>query len=465
MTDTLFPDVHSPQSTRRMDPQRLAWGVLLVSFALFCVLCIVVGVGVNLFLFQSQVAMQSEIAVGRGSAGITNPSDSSERNERGQVSLTVGSSITVDPVSQATVSFTNAQTEQFVASITVKSNSGVTLRSAAQPRFDWSTSTYVINLPNARGEFDVLVADGLDHDIVVSFTTREPEAVRVNLSESGRYTLHVSDTQVQLFAREGRAFLFPSAAQGYSISTGTQAIYRFGSDAAPEIRPGYANLLQNSFLNELNTNVGTGGNAQELLAGWACGNDPNDNPRGAFRSQILDGRMTLRLERYQDATSHGRTSCYQSFGQDGIDVSGYDYMALRSVFAINYHSLAACGTEGSECPLTFRLDYIDANGRGQKWFHGFYTHDHPQSAYPLRCSTCLEPHEFINGGSWYIYDSGNLFSLFLPDQQMQRIVGVMFYSSGHQYDVYVSEVSLLTGGAEASQTLTMPDAENGDSDQ
>jgi len=186
VTETAIPNSNVPVTRGRIDPQRLAWGVLLLSFALFCVLVVVVGVGVNLFLFQSQVAMQSALTVGRGSAGITNPSDSSERNERGEASLSVGSSVTVDPVSQATMSFTNARTGQFVAAITIKSNSGVMLRSAAQPRFDWSTSTYLINLPNARGEFDVLIAENLDHDIVVSFTTREPEAVRVNMSESGR---------------------------------------------------------------------------------------------------------------------------------------------------------------------------------------------------------------------------------------------------------------------------------------
>ena len=51
----------------------------------------------------------------------------------------------------------------------------------------------------------------------------------------------------------------------------------------------------------------------------------------------------------------------------------------------------------------------------------------------------------MNAQSWYTYDSGNLLSLFPgePERQIRSIVGVWFYASGHEYDVQVSEVSLL----------------------
>ena len=90
-----------------------------------------------------------------------------------------------------------------------------------------------------------------------------------------------------------------------------------------------------------------------------------------------------------------------------------------------------------------RIDYIDQNGQARKWYHGFYAMNDMQLAYPLQCNSCAQAHEFINPRSWYSYDSGNLFTLFPPDERPSKILAVWFYASGHQYDVQLSEVALV----------------------
>src|SRR5262245_43148452 len=65
-----------PALPRRLNPQRLAWGVLLISFAVFCAICIITGLGVNYFLFQSTIPMVSSVRVGRGTASLQGSADS-----------------------------------------------------------------------------------------------------------------------------------------------------------------------------------------------------------------------------------------------------------------------------------------------------------------------------------------------------------------------------------------------------
>ncbi|HLU10037.1 MAG TPA: hypothetical protein VK003_10260, partial [Oceanobacillus sp.] len=67
---------------RERKAQRLAWTVLLVSFAIFCVICVASGIGVHYFLFRSTVPMLTELTVGRGTAIVTHPDLSPDPIER-----------------------------------------------------------------------------------------------------------------------------------------------------------------------------------------------------------------------------------------------------------------------------------------------------------------------------------------------------------------------------------------------
>ena len=421
--------------SRRSDPQRLAWGVLLLAFAIFCVICVVTGLGINFFLFQSTVPMASTLSVARGSAG------ANEQLVGAPANLSFNSDIRTAAQSQATVAFMNQEANnQLIAAVTLRENSSLKLQSASRPRFNWSTIGYQVDLTRISGKFDILIAEGLGRDVSIRLTTSQ--GALVNLKDSGRYSIDTSDTSVRVITREGEAILIPPNLQyGISISPQNQGIV-YTSNNQVELKAGYVDLLRNSFFRKMNPNVTAGAE----LDGWVCANDADDNPRGSYRSQFIDGVMTLRLERYENATSHGRTSCLQTF-QPGLNLvdSDYNYFALRATFRINFQSLNACGTDGSECPLTLRMDYLDQQGDAHTWYHGFYVENNPQLDSPLRCDSCAQEHEFINRNTWYTYDTGSLFALFPPDQRPASIIGIMFYASGHQYDVQVSEVALLGG--------------------
>jgi hypothetical protein len=376
------------------------------------------------------------------------------RSVRTPVNLAGLAQVSTDSQSQAKLFIRDSVADgRLIAVVTLHTNSSLTLRTAAQPRFNWSTSSYFVDLRDVSGRFDVTVVPDLGRDVLVSL--RSKQGVLVNLNESGSYIVNTSNTRVQAYNRTGMAVLVPAGSQvGHVVPVAGQGVIDTETGAF-EARAGYVDLLQNSNFTYLSPTVGSG-DAQELLAGWVCNNDPTDDPPGSYRSQMFDGVMGLRLERFNDAVSHGRTSCVQTFGQSGLDLvaNDFDYLALRATFSIQFQSLNACGIEGSECPLMLRVDYIDQNGQAQKWYHGFLSVNDEQLAYPLQCNSCRQAHEFINPKTWYTFDSANLFALLPPDQRPVKILAVWFYASGHQFDVQISEIALLGGhmAAEAAAT-------------
>ncbi|MBC7813681.1 MAG: hypothetical protein H7175_21165 [Burkholderiales bacterium] len=439
-------------------PQRLAWGVMLLAFAIFCVICVASTIGVNYFMFQSTLPMSSLLLVGRGTVGITEISDPVERVERVQRSISQSTSVGTDSQSQATLSFRDTYRDgALVAAITLKRESELTLRDASRPRFEWSTINYRIDLYNVTGELDIVVAQNLGRNL--NMVIRTQQGALIYISESGRYVINVTDDQVQVVNREGMALLkLPNQEQGHDIPIGEQAVaHMAGGDVV--LTPSYIDLLQNSTFQETFLPEVVGDDAvREIPTAWGCGNAPNTIPRSYFESQMLDGRATLHLFRGDDATSHGETTCTQPLGtrDQPLDVSGYAYLALRATFRIDFQSLNTCGDRGSECPLMLRLDYMDNEGHLQVWRHGFYARSDAQAEYPIRCDSCTQDHEFINEQAWYTYETGNLYTLFPEVRRPVSIVSLIFYASGHQYNVHVSEMSLLAG--QLAPAPEVPDA-------
>lgn len=425
----------------RTDPQHLAWGILLLFFALFCIVCVLVGLGVNAFLFQSSVPITSLLTVSRG------PVISQSLDRIGFVTdellLTNNTNISTTSSAQGTILFTDeARDDSLILSATLRNNASLVLRRAQRPRFDWSTNAYLVDFQNVSGELDVMIADNLPRDTLVILETAQ--GALIHLTASGTYKLDISDSLVRVDNLDGAVTLIPpDRINGRVIPPEEQGVLLIESGEIFQY-PGYKNLLRNSNFDELGRNVGTG-NSQELLDGWVCRNDRDvvEDPIGSYRSEMADGRMTLRLERFDGATSHGQTSCAQTFGQSALNVSAYDELILRATFNIHYQSLNACGVRGSECPIMLRLEYTNSNKEGLFWVRGFYTAIDPQLRHPLLCDSCQQEHERISQNTWYTFETDNLKSFFPPGEEVESIVGIWFYASGHQYDVQVSEIALL----------------------
>jgi hypothetical protein len=277
---------------------------------------------------------------------------------------------------------------------------------------------------------------------------------------SGHYSASAIEGQVRVTNLDGHAVLVGSEpANNKDIPIGGLAIVNVAEGAQIGLTSAaYTNYLMNTVFP--NTPEASDGSREPGVDIWTCSNGENDTPQGRYDLMNNNGRSALRLVRAEGADTHGETRCIKWFGQEGQNVEAYDYLALRAEVLIDFQSLDTCGVAGSECPVMLRLDYVDTARRSQRWYYGFYYRSDPQLGYPVRCNsaTCTQDHLRVNEKTWLSFDSGNLFALFQQHQLPlpSAIINVQFYASGHQYDVYLSDVALVVGQNTQSAVPTEP---------
>jgi hypothetical protein len=433
--------------------ERVAWLVMLFSFAMLMGLCTISSIGIYYFLFESTVNVVPLVQVGRGTAVITD-AGFTERGVRNSSMLSsLPSNISTDSQSQATILLNDGDSEaSLVAALTLHTNTTLAVRRAVTPRFSWSRSNQQITLGALLGRVDVLVTSkraGLSLDIETQ------QGVQVQLLERGRYILDVSEGRVNVITRQGYARL-------HSINKNTVSDIRDGqqgtlivSHGEPVVKSARDNLIDNSLITfaipEVERDTDT--DIVALPSRWGCTISQDGPPRGSYSDDWRQGRRVLRLVRSQDATASGEVRCVQAYAEPGQDVRGFNLMELDVTFIVDYQSLGRCGTKGSECPLMLQIVYEDVNGETKEWLQGFYYNENAQFDYPSRCTTCLPgvpDHQSINEKAWYTYRSGNLYNtLSTTLGEPAYIKSIAFYASGHQFDASVSEFALTAGIGDA----------------
>lgn len=424
---------------RERKAQRLAWTVLLVSFAIFCVICVASGIGVHYFLFRSTVPMLTELTVGRGTAIVTHPDLSPDPIEQ-FTTINNRAVVRTDRLGQAVLSFYDSPqgVQQLVASVIMSSDTSLDLEELSRPRFEWSTAGYEIHLNKFSGRIEVTISN--DTVRPVEMHIKPASEGQIHLTESGRYSITANNAQIQVETYSGVAELMVGE-DSRNVGSGERVMLNLATNEILSLDP-YIRLLGTSAFDETNVFAS---NPPASSSVWTCYNTANDGILGNFALAEEQGRSVLHFTR-TGSSQHGESVCHTSQGGSAIDVSGYQYLSVEVVFKINSQSLSGCGELGSECPLMVRLEYNPAvpsdQERARYWNHGFYLWN-SQLTYPSICDTCTQEHEIVNGGVWYRYRSDNLFGVLPGDNRPVEIVALRVYASGHEYDVYVSEVSLL----------------------
>lgn len=450
ITNTIDEDIDLQLT---ISPEHMAWSVLLIAFALFCILALSTALGVYSFLFESTVSIPTTLRVARGTVGITG-SDLIEAVEREQENLTSKvTSISTDSQSQATIQFwdNSAQEEaprQLVAAATLQRNTFVTFNRASAPRFEWSNNAYDIRLSKLTGQLEILVTGATDNAFIMRIDTEQ--GVIINLNRNGRYTINATDDEVTLLNLDGEATVFfaDDFTNNRFVPEGQEVVIRLGNRSI-ELKSAVDNILTNAAFS-LQPMTLDQEDVPVLPPGWGCRVNQDELPSGETYVEEFDGRIGLRLKRLNNATSHGEVGCVQPFGVDGLDITDYDSIKIVSTFYLNYQSLSKCGIAGSECPVMILLTYDDHLGITRRWFKGFYYDELLSNEYPTRCSSCTQDHQSINEKVWYTYESDNLFNLIDEERRPTRIRSIEFYASGHQFDTIVSNMMILVSPLEDS---------------
>lgn len=433
------------------NPERAAWGVMLIAFAIFCTACILSTVSVYSFFFQSTVPMNVIAQPSRGAIGVVG-TDFTRQLVDTVRQLTNGTVSPADNLSQGVVVFRDQYRDNLViAMMTLHGDrSSVNIVASQRPRFDWGNASYEIDLTDVRGRVDVVVSPDVGRGVDVNLLTQQ--GARLLLNSPGRYSIEAGEQTVVVSNNSGQLILIPEKQDvGYVVSAGA-TVRIIEDEAQPVTLPSLVNLVSNSdFASVLQTE-----GAASIPLNWACRPGVLNQPSSTFVSDTQDGRAIIRFLRGDGATTNGETVCQQGqpSGEVWRDVSGYDYLALRTTFYVAHQSLSLCGVRGSECPLMVRIEYLTAAGEVRELIYGFYAYFDPMSPWPARCDTCTQPHTLVKMQSWYTYETENIFAILPEEERPVAISSIRFYASGHEYDLRVAEMSLVAQPSPASPEPT-----------
>ncbi|PJF41847.1 MAG: hypothetical protein CUN55_11220 [Phototrophicales bacterium] len=427
------------------NPHRLAWLTLLTSFALFIVVCVGLFSFGRYVLFEWPINMETTLYVSRGTAGVLRSNDLGERSVRDLSQIDNGDRLSTDELAQSVIVFADPfNPEIVVATVQLRANSEVKLNSAHRPRF-FGDAPYRIHLSNLQGTLEIFVAGDLDRDVMLEVNAAGGD---IRISTSGLYNITAQLNQLLISTERGQALVITKNG-GQLVNAGQEARI---SPQEHVVNPmATVNLVQNSELAPPPSGA-------VMPLGWGCGAEAepgNDSPvtLGTYGPEHFQGRDTFHIRRISDVQLFpARSFCKQFFtgtpGQQGLDVSEYDSLRIRVRMYLVQHTLPGCGQLATECVLMVHLRYRNAADPSlvRDYYQGFYASPADGLGWPRKCDSCANDHLHVNAGVWYTFESTDLVQDLPADLRDLRPIileFIEFYASGHGYEVYVDEVSLL----------------------
>ena len=418
--------------THRFGRQWLAWIILAASFFACLLLTVTVPIAVNALLQNATQSLVVVVQANQGTVGIEEQNGPRRAVLAGESAQPIGpqTSIRTDTTASALMTVMTPEGQQTLVTMQVAGNSTIQLEQAAAPRFGVSDHSFrvLVDLQAGRVRVDVPPFDV--RPLNLALTT--PQGGRVEVSESGRYTLEVSNdvTQVTVLS-DGRATV---SSQGQTLVLQPGQRVEISLDSAPvgPFDPA-RDLIRN-------------GDFGEGLDNWASFSwqvELPDQPKGETTVQPDGGDPVLRLTR--QGVGHADVRLTQSINQD---VSDYESLRLSATLRVVDQSLGVCGVQGSECPLFMIINYIDDSGVSRVWQHGFFANgtidDNLTPGACISCAVVQRPHDRVPLGQLYFYDVDLIQELATQGALPPRYIeSVTLVGSGHSFTTEVSDVALI----------------------
>jgi hypothetical protein len=413
----------------RHTPERLAWTVLLISFAV----CVTLAISGPLLIYRWVDTAYVELhikasSVQRGTlqikcgdnsipVAITEPGNSVCQGTEGITILTGDSD-------QGTLIISAPDTPQLLAELHIDSNSQLRIGYARTPRFSFSAQPHTLFLSIESGRIR-LSTGGAPRPVAAQINT--PEAWVQMTQGSVSIQAGVRETRVRL--HDGTA-LVVWASKGEGIHLG-----RFESLVIPP--PG--DVLQ--ALPRAQDWVTNGDFSLPLDSAWQPYSKDIEfegEPPGQVVINALQAASFVRVGK-----GHAETGIAQALNRD---VRSVQSLQVRMTLRVLEQNVPVCGTRGTECPIMVKIDYQDMEGELRSWLQGFYTSPDPNRANPPFCTVCnpRADHLRVQPGAWYVYDSPDLIPLLnQAGPAPARLVALTVYASGHTYRSEVSHIELL----------------------
>lgn len=410
--------------------QRLAWTVLLGSFAVCVLFTLAVPFTVNAYLQNATKFLDVVVLANQGTVGIEDASDVRQAVLVGEPGKKIepGGNILTDATATALVSVFLPDSEQLLARLQIYGNTTVTLEEAATPRYLVSDAGQELRLDLEGGRLRLTVPEMEERPLHILVTT--PQS-RITIETPGQYSLTANNAETQVTVQEGLAHVV-GLDHYIDLEPGERSVIL--TDSIPSLPLGTErNLIQNGDFNN--------GWAKWQQNVWEI--ELSDQPEGNIDVISTAGESMLHIIR--DGSGHADVKVRQPINQD---VTDFTSLSLQLTFRIAGQSLDVCGIQGSECPIFVRLNYIDQLGSKRTWQHGFYAQgnvvagDTPDTC--EFCSVVQSAHDLVALGQVQFYDVDLLDALARQSvPPISRIESVELVASGHSFEVEVLEVALL----------------------
>jgi hypothetical protein len=411
--------------------QRLAWAVLLTSFFLCLALAGGTVLGLNNFLRRSSRPLMITAQANQGTVVVYQDGNGSRAVRPGDLPHTISQNENVQTNAADTglLLVYPPGSGEIAARIQVYGNSNLQIEEATSPRFRFNPNEQKLSLHLVSGRLQLIVPESSDLPFVIRLET--PQGAAVTVRRAGQYSLWVSPAETQVAVQEGEA-LITADGEGLALQTDQRATIADGDGPVGPLST-ERNLIQN-------------GNFSDGLAEWVQlqGDiEQADQPAPEVQVRDVNGEPTLHFGRV--GTGHADVSVRQVLDED---VTDYESVRLAATMRIINQSVAVCGIQGSECPVTVSITFVDANSGERTWQQGFYAvGEIDDEATPDVCRFCPPPqneHIRVPLNQLVFYESGNLLEqLAQQGITVSRIKSVRLIAAGHSFDVEVVTVSLL----------------------
>ncbi len=411
------PEVADSRPLR--EPVRLAWIVTLAAFALFCLIC-AVAVSSAVFAYRNadvrgelllQPAFGTIYLNSRGSSDTLAVTESLSGLAEGSVLRTQRES------TQGVLGLFAARASGgMLNSVQMSSNTTLEVIRARRPRFPRNGRPHEVHLRLHAGQVRVVTL--MPEKLQVEMRIDTPHG-RVDLAD-GVTRIHVDGAQTEVDAIDSAAQVANQAGTARTLAEGQRLAFTREAIAAQPSALAADILVNGSF-------------QAPLAPPWATRIVANDVPPPTMHREFKDGRWVAHFRRQVGDNAHNQFELRQRLDRNvGLNES----LILRLNLRIDFQSLPGAGDLSSEFPMRVEIGYTDIYGQERTWGRGFFYLD-PLPHY------WIENGEQIPEGTWFAYESPNLFSL-LTLTRPEIVNYVRIHASGHDYDSYVSRIALIT---------------------
>lgn len=415
--------------------ERLAWTVLLISFAMCVVLVVGVPLTVQWYIRYSYAGQVVSLDVQEGNLLVTCPGSNVSigvvNRQEDVCQGREGIQVLTGPTDQGLLNIrTRSTLTTTLATVQIYRSSRVTLQQATTPRFPrLSTEPDHVTMQMDGGRIRVTIPPSLARVMVFQVST--PQAL-VQLSE-GSVSVEMSSQETQVIVREGKAYVVAQASRsGIELLTAQRVVVPTGSGVS-SVFPAERNLLAGH--SDFREPLG------QVWKPYAVEPQIVSESPGDVTILGVEGRQAVDFSRV--GTGHAETGIVQEIDRD---IRDFGSLQLRVVLRVLQQDVPVCGTLGTECPVMVRIEYLDEAGIPRSWQQGFYYLPDPNTpANPPFCVVCSPRNDHIPvvNGQWHPFESPNLIPILDklgPPPVLLKSISI--YASGHTYQSQVAEIEL-----------------------